>query len=150
MVIDDDESMLRALERTLASQGAMVIGTQWAGDAVETLIGRERHLDLVITDLRMPYVTGITMVYAIRLMFPSIPVVVLTAYGSPELRAECFRQGAAAFLEKSINTSELVAEIERVLGRQERATGDPSGPGVEEAADENIHLDKTHQTHDPL
>jgi FixJ family two-component response regulator len=40
---------------------------------------------------------------------------ILTAFGSPEIKAECLRQGAVAFLEKPLNTEQLLAEIQRVL-----------------------------------
>ncbi|HTQ51144.1 MAG TPA: response regulator transcription factor [Candidatus Acidoferrales bacterium] len=119
LIIDDDERMLRALDRVLGSEGAVITTTKWAGDAIEFLIRREKIVDLVITDLRMPLVTGMTLVYAIHLIFPAIPTIVLTAFGNPEIRDECLRQGAAAFLEKTLSTSQLLAAIEKVLALQE-------------------------------
>ena len=56
LLVDDDEHLLRALNKTLTSEGAVVTAAQWAGDAVEFLIQREKHVDMVITDLRMPLV----------------------------------------------------------------------------------------------
>lgn len=115
LIVDDDERLLRALDKTLRSEGAMVTTTLWAGDAIEILIRREKSMDLIITDLRMPFVTGMTLVYAVHLIFPEVPVIVLTAFGSPELKAECFRQGATAFLEKNLNTSQLLAALGEVF-----------------------------------
>lgn len=116
LIVDDDERLLRAIEKTLSSEGATVTAMQWAGDAVEFLTQRENVVDLVITDLRMPLINGMTLVYAIHLMFPAIPVVVLTAFGNPELREECFRQGAAGFLEKNLSAPKLLTAIQDVLG----------------------------------
>lgn len=138
LLVDDDEHLLRALDKTLTSEGAVVASTQWAGDAVDFLVKRETQVDLVITDLRMPFVTGMTLVYAIRLMFPSIPVVVLTAYGSPEVKAECFRQGAAAFLEKNLDTPQLLAEIEKVLRRLEMDRRASRKPDAERPEEESV------------
>jgi DNA-binding NtrC family response regulator len=149
LVVDDDEYMLRALDKTLSSEGAVVVSTQWAGDAIEILIKREKNMDLVITDLRMPFVTGMTLVYAIRLMFPSIPVVVLTAYGGPEMREECFRQGAAAFLEKNLNPPQLLMEIEKVFSTRELAMSGSPKPEIDAPAGENINRDKIAQARDP-
>jgi len=149
LVVDDDEHLLRALDKTLTSEGAVVTTTQWAGDAVEILIEREKRMNMVITDLRMPFVTGMTLVYAIRLMFPSIPVVVLTAYGSPEVKTECLRQGAVAFLEKNLDTSQLLVEIEKVLKGQESGASGSSKSGLETAGDGNIHPAKIAPAHDP-
>ena len=115
LIADDDESMLRALNRVLTGEGAAVTATKWAGDAIEALMRREKNIDLVITDLRMPFVTGLTLVYSIRQIFPALPVIVLTAFGNAELKAECLRQGAAAFLEKPLDTSQLLAAIEKVF-----------------------------------
>jgi DNA-binding NtrC family response regulator len=52
-------------------------------------------------------------------MFPKIPVIVLTAYGSPDVKAECFSQGAAAFLEKPLDMPQLLDVVENVLAAPE-------------------------------
>ena len=119
LVADDDDRVLRALDKVLTSEGAAVTATKWAGDAIEVLARRDKSIDLVITDLRMPLVTGLTLVYSIHQIFPALPVIVLTAFGNAELRAECLRQGAAAFLEKPLETSQLLAAIENVFSAQE-------------------------------
>ena len=115
LVVDDDPRMLRALEKVLAGEGCVVTCASWVGDAVDILTERKRPIDLVITDLRMPFVSGMTVVYAIHKIFPALPVIVLTAFGSPDVKAECLRQGAAAFLEKPLDTSQLLAAIEDVF-----------------------------------
>jgi DNA-binding NtrC family response regulator len=112
LVIDDDESLLRALEKVLRGEGANVTCTTWAGDAIEFLAKQREKIDLVITDLRMPLVTGMTVVYAVHEVFPELPVIVLTAFGNSELRAECLKEGAVAFLEKPLDTPQLLAAIE--------------------------------------
>jgi len=116
LVIDDDPAMLRALDKALCGEGAVVTPAGWAGDAMEILTKRERVFDLVITDLRMPFVTGVTVVYAIHEIFPQLPVMVLTAFGSPDVREECRRQGAAAFLEKPLDSEELIRMVRESLG----------------------------------
>lgn len=120
LLIDDDTRMLRALERVLADEGADVTATGWAGDAVEVLVDRRQTFDLVITDLRMPFVTGLTVVYAVHTLYPALPVIVLTAFGRAEVKAECLRQGAVALLEKPLNTAELLAAVQRALSARRR------------------------------
>jgi two-component system, response regulator RegA len=127
LIVDDDARMLRALEKVLVGAGASVICASWAGDAIEILTARQRIVDLVITDLRMPLVTGLTVVYAIHEIFPALPIVVLTALTSPDTKAECLRRGAAAFLEKPLNAAQLLEVAERVLAS--RTTG-PGTPGT--------------------
>jgi DNA-binding NtrC family response regulator len=114
LLVDDDPGMLRALNKVLTGEGADVTCAEWAGDAIEMLTARQKEVHLVITDLRMPILTGMTVVYAIHKVFPELPVIVLTAFGSPEVKAECLRQGAAAFLEKPLDTEQLLSAIESV------------------------------------
>jgi len=118
LVIDDDTNLLRALKKVLSAAGADVTCTEWAGDALDILTNRKTRIDLVITDLRMPLVSGITVLYSIHQMFPALPVVVLTAFGSAELRNTCLREGAADFLEKPMDTPQLLAALERVIKAQ--------------------------------
>jgi len=125
LIVDDDERMLRALDKVFSSEGAVVVTTKWAEDAIEILIHREKSMDLVITDLRMPVVTGVTMVYAVHLIFPDVPIIVLTAFGSPELKAECLRQGAAGFLEKNLSTSQLLTAVEEIFASRETKHAQP-------------------------
>ena len=122
LIIDDDARMLRALDKVLAGEGCSVITASWAGDALDILSERKQPIDLVITDLRMPFVTGITVVNAIHKMLPDLPVMVLTAFGSPDVKAECFRQGALAVLEKPLDSTELLAAIEQTMAAHEPGT----------------------------
>lgn len=108
LLVDDDARMLRALEKVLREEGLDVVPAFEAAEAVEILTGRHKRVDLVITDLRMPFVNGMTLLYAIHEIFPRLPVIVLTAFGSPEVRAECLQQGAIAFIEKPVKSSELI------------------------------------------
>jgi two-component system, OmpR family, response regulator CpxR len=144
LIIDDDTGILRALDKVLTSAGAIVTRAQNAGDAVEILTARKEKFDLVITDLRMPFVTGLTVVHAIHEIFPELPVIVLTAFGSADVKAECFNQGAAAFLEKPLDASELLAVVERVFALQKTGSGS-AGAGRDEKSDfidEKIETEK--------
>ena len=144
LIVDDDARMLRALDKVLTGEGCVVSCANWAGDAIETLTERKIPVDLVITDLRMPFVTGITAVYAIHKMLPDLPVIVLTAFGSPDVKAECFRQGAVAFLEKPLDTLELMEVIGKVFASQSAGFPPAKRDGaLEDEIDEgNIEIEK--------
>jgi DNA-binding NtrC family response regulator len=122
LIIDDDPGMLRALDKVLSGEGADVTCAAWAGDAIDILTERRKRVDLVVTDLRMPILTGLTVVYAIHEVFPALPVVVLTAFASPDVKTECLRQGAVAFLEKPLDTPQLLTVIEGVFASQKAST----------------------------
>jgi DNA-binding NtrC family response regulator len=117
LIVDDDAGMLRALEKVLAGEGCKVTCATLVRDAIEILTQRKARIDLVITDLWMPVVTGLPGLYLIRNKFPDLPVIVLTAFGSPDFKAECLRLGAG-FLEKPLDTPQLLIAIEGVFASQ--------------------------------
>ena len=131
LVVDDDARMLRALDKVLTGEGHEVTCATWAGEAIDILVEQKKKTDLVITDLRMPLVTGITAVYAIHKVLPHLPIVVLTAFGSPEVKAECLRQGATDFLEKPLDAAHLLEVVERIFA----APGHEPVPGRRTSAD---------------
>jgi CheY-like chemotaxis protein len=123
LIIDDDAAMLRALNKVLSGEGAVVTSSFWAGEAMEHLINKPERFDLIITDLRMPILGGQAILGAVAVAFPQVPLVIITAFASPELEAECLRTGAAAFLEKPLDTPQLLAVIEGVF-----SSSPPSSP----------------------
>jgi len=115
LVVDDDERMLRALDKVLTSEGANVMCSSWAGSAIGLLRDKRIPVDLVIVDLSLPFISGLTTVHAIHNHHPSLPIIVLTGYGSPAVKAECLREGAAAFLEKPLDSRVLIEAIKDVF-----------------------------------
>jgi DNA-binding NtrC family response regulator len=122
LVVDDDERMLRALDKVLTGEGAAVTCSSWGGGAIEILTEKKTPIDLVIIDLSMPAVSGLTTVNAIHYYYPKLPIIVLTAFGSPEVKAECLREGAVAFLEKPLNSHALIDAIRNVFAREENGS----------------------------
>jgi CheY-like chemotaxis protein len=115
LLIDDDASLLRALDKVLSEAGAIITTACRGGDGLELLSKRQRRFDLIITDLQMPFVKGVDVVRAIHDFFPPQPVVVLTAFANPEIRAACLEHGAVAVLEKPMGSQGLIAAIEAAL-----------------------------------
>jgi len=69
----------------------------------------------------MPIISGKQAVYVIHRYYPKLPIVVLTAFGSPTVRDECLRDGAAAFLEKPLDAAALTDAVRGALPPQEPA-----------------------------
>lgn len=115
LIIDDDAAMLRALNKVLSGEGAVVTSASWAGEAMEHLTDKLQRFDLIITDLRMPILGGQTILGAVTVALPRVPVIIITAFSNPELKAECLRSGAAAFLEKPLDTRQLLEVIEQTF-----------------------------------
>jgi len=145
LIVDDDARMLRALDKVLTNEGAVVTRAEWAGDAIDILKERREQIDLVITDLRMPFVSGLTAVFAIHKILPELPIIVLTAFGSPDVKAECLRQGAAAFLEKPLDTPQLLDVVERVFAAQKAYSkrNKPDNNTKEEIVNEDVESKQT-------
>jgi len=125
LVIDDDAAMLRALGKVLSSEGAVVATASWVGELMERLAEKQGSVDLIITDIRMPVMDGRSILGAVKAALPEVPVIVITAFATPEARTECEAAGAADFLEKPLDTPQLLAAIERALSRGAPHPGRP-------------------------
>jgi CheY-like chemotaxis protein len=80
------------------------------------------HIDLLITDIRMPRMSGMELLLRARQLVPALPFVVMTAYPTETGRAEAERYGAVTYIEKPFEVAALVAVVTRLL-EQQRGTG---------------------------
>lgn len=117
LVIDDDDAMLRALGKVLRNEGAEVTSASWGGEAADYLAQEQGKFDLVITDLRMPVISGGSLLLTVKGTFPDLPIIVISAYGSPEVKSQCIEMGASAFLEKPLDTRQLLNAVEETLSK---------------------------------
>ena len=116
LVVDDDPGMLRAMTKLLASEGVQVTGVSDPVVVVKKLADSEKRFDLVITDLRMPMFSG-RGVLALASALPKLPVIIITAFGGPDIQAQALRLGAFAFLEKPVAAPQLIDVVKRALAR---------------------------------
>jgi DNA-binding NtrC family response regulator len=116
LVVDDDPGMLRAMTKLLASEGMQVTGVSDPVVVVKKLADSEKRFDLVITDLRMPMFSG-RGVLALASALPELPVIIITAFGGPDVQAQALRLGAFAFLEKPVAAPQLIDVVKRALAR---------------------------------
>jgi DNA-binding NtrC family response regulator len=113
LIIDDDPHFLRVLQRILSGERFQVTATSNPCDAIEFL--RSGNFDLTICDLRMPDCDGLNLLQAIRSTGNEIPVIILTAYGEVDTYLEAMNAGATEYLNKPINTEELVRVVRNCL-----------------------------------
>ena len=116
LVVDDDPGMLRAMTKLLASEDMQVTGVSDPIVVVKKLADSEKRFDLVITDLRMPMFSG-RGVLALASALPELPVIIITAFGGPDVQAQALRLGAFAFLEKPVAAPQLIDVVKRALAR---------------------------------
>jgi DNA-binding NtrC family response regulator len=114
LVVDDDPGMLRAMTRVLSNEGMRVTGLSDPAEVVTTLAKSEPRFDLVITDLRMPMFSGRGVLAAANAL-PRLPVIIITAFGGADVKAQALQLGAFAFLEKPVAAAELIAVVKRAV-----------------------------------
>ncbi len=113
LVIDDEDSMRRFLSMLLVSEGYEVVTLENGADGISRL-DRE-SFDLVITDLKMPGVDGLSVLDGVYAKYPDLPVVILTAYGTEKVAAEAMRRGAFQLVEKSARNEEILLAVQNSL-----------------------------------
>ena len=131
LVVDDSIQTLEVLRRNLAAAGYQVFTAPGVRGAIEIL--DQTRLDLVITDLKMPKVSGLDLVRHIRENFKDTEVMMITGYPSVEGAVEAVKTGAEEFLAKPFTDAELLSAVQRVLdkarvGRFGRAKTDQAVP----------------------
>jgi len=132
LLVEDRDSLRRLLARALTDDGYEVAAAANGGDAIR-LLG-ERPFDLVLTDLKLPDVSGLEVLAASRQSQPRVPVVVLTGYGSVGAAVEAMKLGAHDFLEKPLELPDLARLVARAIGEQRGERGEGHESSETEAA----------------
>src|SRR5512133_267710 len=116
LVVDDEPNVLITLEEILKQEGYNVDA---CGDGAQALAAiRERHYDLVLTDLKMPNVDGLAVLAEVRKRSPNTVTVMLTGFGSVDSAIEAVHLGAYEYLVKPAEVPELKAAVRRALERK--------------------------------
>lgn len=115
LIVDDSVNTLEVLQRNLTSEGYHVFTASGVSEALEILGGTQ--FDLVITDLKMPKVSGLDLVRHIRENFKDTEVMMITGYPSIEGAIEAVKTGAQEFLPKPFTNAELSSAVKRVLNK---------------------------------
>jgi DNA-binding NtrC family response regulator len=102
------------MTKVLASEGMQVTGLSDPVAVAKRLADSEKRFDLVITDLRMPMFSG-RGVLALTSALPELPVIIITAFGGPDVEAQALHLGAFAFLEKPVAAADLIEVVKRAL-----------------------------------
>ena len=114
LVIDDDYHMRTALAEALTEAGYGVGSAEDGKVALESI--KKSAYDLVITDVKMPHMNGIDLLGHIKKEQCSLPVIVITAYGTVEHAVNAMKEGAFDYIQKPFDTETLYGVVERALG----------------------------------
>jgi DNA-binding NtrC family response regulator len=117
MVVDDEKNIREGLGKTLELDGYNVVLAS-DGDVALGLL-KEHEIDLVITDLRMPNLSGEKLLQMTVSEYPTVPVIILTGHGTIETAVKAMRDGAYDFLTKPVNLDRLSLLVKRALAQRE-------------------------------
>jgi len=113
LIVDDEPTILLTLSHLLSNKETTVITSSRMEEAEEAL--SRYSFDLVVADIRlsgMYGIEGLELLSFIKDMHPETEVIIMTAYGTEEIREDAFRRGAYHYYEKPIDLSHLAAKVQ--------------------------------------
>ncbi len=118
LVVDDEEGMREFLKIMLSQRGYDVAGASTADEAFSIL--KEGGIDLLILDIKMEPLDGLSILKEARKLIPEIPTIMISAYASPETAIEAMKEGAYDYLPKPFNIEEMCLVIEEALKKRKQ------------------------------
>ena len=115
LVVDDVPNTVEVLQRNLTAEGYTVFTAPGVPEAIQ--ITESTPVDLVITDLKMPKVSGIDLVRHVRENLKDTEAILITGYASIEGAVEAVKTGAEEYLPKPFTDEELLAAVWRALDK---------------------------------
>ncbi len=117
VLIVDDEPLIRwSLAETLTDRGYGVLEAGDGQGAVEALKDTPRPVDVIMLDYRLPDSSNLQLLSTIRTLSPGSQVVLMTAYGTPEVAAEALRLGAYCVVNKPLEMQDVADLVSRAHG----------------------------------
>ena len=118
LVVDDDRAFRLATRTLLEDEGYRVNLAAGAEEALSTLA--DEPCDILLSDLVMERESGIDLLKTVKSRWPSIPVIMVTGFASIPTAVEAMRLGAADYLTKPMNNSEMLIKVQRVAEARQR------------------------------
>src|SRR5689334_4771350 len=116
LVVDDDDAIVLTLQAILEAEGYAVEGAVGGAAALDAI--RNKHYDLVLTDLKMPAIDGLAVLAEVQKRSPQTVTLMMTGHGSLESALEAVRLGAYEYLSKPTNVEDLKLAVRRSLERK--------------------------------
>ena len=113
LVVDDNVEQVNILKKILTREGYAVASATCGSDALKII--QEDSVDVLVTDMSMPEMDGITLLKKAKTLKKGLPVVIITAFGEWGPYAEALREGAADFLSKPFKVDEILRVLRRVV-----------------------------------
>ncbi|MBN2510697.1 MAG: sigma-54-dependent Fis family transcriptional regulator [Spirochaetales bacterium] len=117
LIVDDEKNIREGLSKALELDGYATFIAEHGKEALDIIHSEE--IDLVITDLRMPVMSGEELLKQVTGAYPTVPVIILTGHGTIENAVNAMRDGAFDFLTKPLNLDRLSLLAKRALANRE-------------------------------
>ena len=129
-IVDDDKSIRWVLEKTLAREQIPFKSFPSASEALSQLDLGAEPPQVLVSDIRMPGESGLDLLKQVKLRFPSLPVIIMTAYSDLDSAVAAFQGGAFEYLPKPFDVDQALELIRRALDESMHQSGAPSDVGL--------------------
>ena len=113
LIVDDEPRLLRVLRMGLPEHGFNVLTAANGQEALKILF--DKHVDVVVTDVRMPVMDGVELIYEMERLGIKLPVVVTTAHADVDTAVKTLKHGACDYIRKPFSVDELVQSVKNVM-----------------------------------
>ncbi|MFH1952096.1 MAG: sigma-54 dependent transcriptional regulator [Pseudomonadota bacterium] len=113
LIVDDEKNYLVVLEALLSAEGYEIVTANDAKAALATV--READLDMVITDMKMPGMSGMELLEKCKKTKPELPVIMMTAFGTIEMAVEAMKKHAYDYIQKPFENEQLKLTVKKAL-----------------------------------
>ena len=128
LVVEDDSGTAESLRQVLEDEGHAAIA---AATGVEGLaLAAKRNCDVVLTDLKLPDLSGLDIVKRLRTVQVSLPIILMTAHGTTDIAIEATRHGAFDYLLKPFEMPAMLHAIERAFAATRPMSQPVEKPGI--------------------
>ena len=113
LIVDDEKNYLVVLEALLGPAGYEILTADNARNAIRLI--EESELDLVITDIKMPGISGMELLEEAKKIAPDLPIIMMTAFGTIEMAVEAMKKRAYDYITKPFQNEELKLTVKKAL-----------------------------------
>lgn len=117
LVVDDQENMCWILSKIFIEEGFNVITALTGYEGIRQLNGNE-GFSVAILDYRLPDMDGLQLMKKIKSQCPEVSVIIITSYGTSELREKAIELGAAAYFDKPFDNKKMMKAVKKALGEE--------------------------------
>ena len=131
-IVDDDESIRWVLEKSLSREGMVVTSFPGAAELLDSIaeVSSTDAPDVLISDIRMPGVDGLTLMGRVRTARPELPVIIMTAHSDLDAAVAAYRGGAFEYLPKPFDVDGVAELVRRAAKKRDRSDEAPAVEGT--------------------